>query len=420
MKAVLARVGVIRASAHRLRRSLGPSLQALFAHRLRAGLALASVAAGVAAVALTAALGAGAQREVMRRMEAIGTNLLVARPAEVARSPARPELRGMVRSLRLEDCAAISALPEVAAVAPGLEVRALAKAGGAATLVRVLGTGPDFPAVRRFRIAAGRFLDLDDDRERRRVAVLGAVVAATLFPGEDPVGRELRLRGIPFEVVGVLAAKGALAGDDEDAVILVPIRTALRRLANARSLDAVFVSAAEPGGIPAATAAITALLRERHGVGSEGRPDDFALQNPARFLAMQRQAAEMLTRLSLGIGALTLLIGGTGILGLMLLSVRERTGEIGLRMAVGARPRDVLAQFLFEAMLLALGGWLAGIALGGAGAAAVALATDWTLALPVEALLASLALAVGIGLGFGAVPARRASLLPPIEALHTE
>ena len=407
----------------RLRRSAGLSLRALLAHRLRAALALASVAAGVAAVALTAALGAGAQREVMRRMEAVGTNLLVVRPAEVERSPARPELRGNALTLSLGDCAAIAALPEVAAVAPVAEVRAPAKAGGAATLVRVLGTGPGFATVRRFEVAAGRFLDAADDREARRVAVLGATVAATLFAGETlpdgAVGRELRLRGIPFEVIGVLAPKGALAGDDEDALILVPIRTALRRLDNRRALDAVFVGAAEPGGLPAASAAVTALLRERHGTGEASR-DDFAVQDPTRFLGMQRRAAESLTRLSLGIGALTLLIGGTGILGLMLLSVRERTGEIGLRMAVGARPRDVLVQFLLEAMLLALGGWLVGIALGGAGAAAVALGTEWRLAVPVGALLASLALAVGIGLGFGAVPARRASLLPPIEALLTE
>lgn len=408
----------------RLRRTAGLSLRALLAHRLRAGLALASVAAGVAALGLTAALGAGAQREVLRRMEAMGTNLLVVRPAEVERSPARPELRGNALTLSLEDCAAIAALPEVATVAPVAEVRAPAKVGGAVTQVRVLGTGPGFAAVRGFEVAAGRFLDVEDDREARRVAVLGATVAGTLFPGEalpeGAVGRELRLRGIPFEVAGVLAPKGALAGDDEDAQILVPIRTALRRLDNRRALDAVFVGAAGRGGIAAAAPAVTALLRERHGTGGEGRRDDFAVQDPARFLGMQRRAAESLTQLSLGIGALTLLVGGAGILGLMLLSVRERTGEIGLRMAVGARPRDVLVQFLLEAMLLALGGWFAGIALGGAGAAVVALGTEWRLALPLDALLASLALAVGIGLGFGAVPARRASLLPPIEALLTE
>jgi putative ABC transport system permease protein len=274
--------------------------------------------------------------------------------------------------------------------------------------------------VRRFRVAAGRFLDEKDDRAARRVAVLGAVVADTLFPGVDPLGRELRLRGIPFEVIGVLEAKGGLADGDEDAQILVPVRTALRRLDNTHWLDTVLVSAAAPGTADETGRAIAALLRERHGLAGGKGADDFAVQDPVRFLAVQKAAADSLTRLSTGIAALTLGVGGTGILALMLLSVRERRAEIGLRMAVGARPRDVLAQFLAEAMLLALGGWLAGIAVGALGAMAAAIGTEWRLALPVPALLGSLGMALAIGLGFGAVPARRASLLPPIQALRAE
>ena len=163
--------------------------------------------------------------------------------------------------------------------------------------------------------------------------------------------------------------------------------------------------------VDAARAEITALLRERHG------RDDFAVQNTTKFLAMQKQTADFLTLLATGLAGIALLVGGAGILALMLMSVRERTGEIGLRMAVGATPHDILAQFLFEATLLALGGWMAGLAIGAIGAAAVALGTEWTLAVPVDALLASIAMVLITGLGFGAFPARKASLLPPIEAL---
>jgi putative ABC transport system permease protein len=274
--------------------------------------------------------------------------------------------------------------------------------------------------VRRFRVRrhqegrAGRFFDAADDRAARRVAVLGAHVAEALFPGENPAGRSLRVRGVPFEVIGTLEAKGILAdGSDEDDQILIPVRTALRRVFNTTWLSTVFVSVRDPRRMDEAQAAIGAILQERHAKA------DFDVQNQAKLLATQREMTTNLTLLTTGLSAVALLVGGTGILALMLLSVRERTGEIGLRMAVGARPRDVLVQFLAEATALALGGWLLGIAAGGLGAAAVAFATDWRIGLPLEALLASLAMAAATGLGFGAVPARKASLLPPIQALRT-
>jgi ABC-type antimicrobial peptide transport system permease subunit len=295
------------------------------------------------------------------------------------------------------------------------------KAGRAAVVTKVLGTSPGFQEVRRFRVhhdpegQGGRFLDAADDRAARRVAVLGAHVAEELFPGENPVGRSIRVRGVPFEVIGTLEAKGILAdGSDEDDQILIPVRTALRRVFNTTWLNTVFVSVRDPRRMDEAQAAIGEILQARHAKA------DFDIQTQARILATRREMTTDLTLLTTGLSAVALLVGGTGILALMLLSVRERTGEIGLRMAVGARPRDVLVQFLAAATALALGGWLLGLAAGGLGAAAVAFGTDWKIGLPLEALLASLAMAAATGLGFGAVPARKAARLPPIQALKAE
>jgi putative ABC transport system permease protein len=228
----------------------------------------------------------------------------------------------------------------------------------------------------------------------------------------------MRIRGVPFEVIGLFEPKGVLAdGSDEDNQVLIPIRTALRRVFNVRWLSAVFVGVRDPQRMETAETEIGRLLRVRHRLSRDGSPDDFAIQNTTRFLAIQKQTADSLMLLTTGLAALALLVGGIGILALMLLSVKERTGEIGLRMAVGAKPRDILIQFLFEATLLALGGWLAGITIGAIGAVAVAFSTTWTIGVPGEAVLASLAMAVTTGLGFGALPARKASLVPPIEAL---
>jgi putative ABC transport system permease protein len=414
----------------RLARALRPALRALAAHRLRAGLALCGVAIGVAAVLLTGALGAGTEREVSRSLEAMGTNLLVVRPAPAKRLGARQEVRGFVTTLTPADAAALAELDAVDEAMPGMEGTLRVKGGGGSVTATVLGATRAFPKVRRFRLGAGRFFDAEDEAGARRVAVLGARVAERLF-GDEPaaalIGRGLRLRGIPFEIVGVLESKGVLAdGSDEDNTIVIPIRTALRRVFNVDYLSTVFVTVRDVrdsnqrGRMDAAQTEIGALLRQRHRLRGDAPADDFAVQDKAKLLASQRETVGTLTLFIAGISALALLVGGTGILALMLLSVKERTGEIGLRLAVGARPRDILVQFLAEATALALGGWLTGVALAALGTAGLALGTSWKVAVPAGALLASLAMALLTGLGFGAVPARKASRLPPIRALGTE
>lgn len=390
------------------------SLQALFAHRVRALLALASVTIGTMAVVLTSAIGAGAQRDVARRMETMGTNLIVVRPATVQRLAARKTIAGAVTTLRVEDYEAVAGLPFVVAAAPDAERPVRAKAGRTTTITKVLGTSPAYLTVKNLRVRAGRFFDAYDDRNARRVAVLGSQVAEALFEDGDPIGAEVRVRGVLFEVVGVLESKGVLPdGSNEDNEILVPIRTALRRVLNISWLSGIFVSVDDPARIDAARAAIGDLLRRRHG------GEDFGIQNTTKFVAMQKQAAQYLVLLAAGIGGVALLVGGTGILALMMMSVKERTSEIGVRMAVGATPRDVLVQFLLEATLLTTGGWAAGVALAAMGAGIIALATEWKMAVPADALAASAAMVLIAGLGFGAVPARQASLLPPMEALRS-
>lgn len=408
----------------RLARGLKPALRALAAHRLRAALALAGVAIGVAAVLLTSAIGKGAEREVTRGLEATGTNLLVVRPAAAKRLVARRTVRGVMTTLSVADAEAVAELDGVESAIPGMDGTLRVKGGDGSLASTVLGTAPTFPRVRRFRLRAGRFFDDGDDRAARRVAVLGSRIVERLFPEREPsglIGEWIRVRGLPFEVIGILEAKGVSAdGSDEDNVVVIPIRTALRRVFNTTWISTVFVSVREPRRMDEVQAEIGTLLRDRHRLERAHKPDDFAIQNKAKLLASQRQTVAMLALFTTGLAALALLVGGTGILALMLTAVKERTGEIGLRMAVGARPRDILAQFLAEAAALALGGWSAGAAAGALGAGAIALGTEWKVGLPLEAFLASLAMALLLGLGFGAFPARKASLLPPIEALATE
>ena len=344
----------------RLARAARLSLRALSVHRMRTTLALASVGMGVAGVLLTSAVGGGAEDELRRGVEAAGKNLLLVRPAPLKPQTARKTLKGLVTTLRLEDSRAIARLPLAAEVAPGLDGGLRVKAGGGSMTASVLGTSPALFALRNLRLASGRVFDDEEDAAARRVTVLGARVAHTLFPDEDPVGRDLRVRGLPFEVIGVLEAKGIQAdGSDQDGTLFIPIRTALRRVFNATWLSTVSISVADRTQMRAAEAAVRDLLRERHRL-RPGAPDDFVIQDQVRVLAMQQEAVASLTLLTVGLAGLSLLVGGAGILGLMYLSVKERTAEIGLRMAVGARPVDVLVQFLGEATAAGLGYWAGG------------------------------------------------------------
>ncbi len=242
----------------KLLRGLGISARALFAHKVRTSLALSSVAVSVAAVVVVSAIGAGVQKEIVRQAETMGTNLLVVRPARVKNSVARKQIRGVVSTLTVEDYEAITELAAVEAAVPGFENTLTAKAGGRSMSARVLGTTSAYLHVCRFAVMRGRFLNEDDDRQAHRVAVLGARVAGELFPGQDPIGQDIRIRGVPFEVIGVLQAKGIQAdGSDQDNQILIPIRTAMRRVFNLTWLNPIFVSVRGPDNMTAAETEIS-------------------------------------------------------------------------------------------------------------------------------------------------------------------
>lgn len=399
----------------KLRRNVGTSLRALFAHRVRAVLAVLSVSVGTAAVIVTDAIGTGADENVRRGVESLGVNLIVVRPAQVERTAARREVSGVAKSLAVADYEAIVALPEITRAAPSVDGAITVKSGRRAVPTNLLGTTPDYVVVRRYQLRDGRFFDDEDDQAARRVVVLGARVADQLAD-PDIVGKQVRLRGIPFDVIGVLAPKGVLADGDEDDEVLIPTRTAQRRMFNTPWLSAIYISAADPGTVAATESAIGQLLVQRH-PPRIGRRAVFEIQDASRYFAMERRTTDALASLTTGLAGVALGVGGTGIMALMLLSVRERTSEIGLRVAVGATPRDIVVQFLLESLILALAGWVFGVALGGAGAMGIKVGLGWSVALPASALVTSFGVGVAIGLGFGAVPARRASLVQPARAL---
>jgi putative ABC transport system permease protein len=402
----------------KLRRRFSSSLHPLFAHPLRTVLALSGVAVGVGAFVVSRAIGDGARAEMVRTVESLGTNLLIVKPVPVKRLVARRAVSGFATTLTDEDVAAVAALPGVAAAAPAIEDTVRVKRNATAAKTTVRGTTAAYLRLRAFELQAGRFLGPTDDDEVRRVAVLGARIARELFPAGPAVGGELRVRGVPFEVIGVLRAKGTTAdGADQDNQVLVPFRTALRRVFNVRWLTSAYVGVTDPVRMEEATLAIERLLRQRHRVGERRAADDFAVQNTARTRAFQQELTAAFGRYAAGLAAVALLVGGFGVLALMFLSVRERTAEIGLRIAVGARRRDILLQFLIEAVFLALAGWAAGVVLGGLACAAVACGTSWAVALPLVPAATALGMALTIGMGFGALPARRAARIPPIEAL---
>jgi len=397
------------------------STRGLLAHRIRVILAVSSVAAGVVAVVVTGAIGLGAKEEVLRQTESIGTNLLVVRPAQVSDSAARQNVRGLVTSLKLDDYQAIAQLSRVSAAVPGFESSGTVKADNLSISAVVLGTTSPYLDVCRFRMHQGRFFSDEDDLSANRVAVLGARVNETLFGEQIAIGQEIRLRSVPFEVVGVLAAKGVLAdGSDEDDRIIIPIRTALRRVFNSTWLNAVFVSVRNVTEMDEAHSDVARLLRERHRLVQRNKADDFSIQDKTKVLAARKQLADSLTVLATGLAGASLVVGGAGIFALMLMSVKERTAEIGLRMAVGAKGRDILVQFLVEAASIAVGGWLVGIAMAAIATVIVARATSWTTSISTGLVFITLAIVVTSGLIFGAYPARKASQMPPIQALRME
>ncbi|MBI5536475.1 MAG: ABC transporter permease [Deltaproteobacteria bacterium] len=402
-------------------RLLGRSLQTLAGHRGRSLLCVLAVAVGIAAVFVTSALSGGAQDQLLRAMASLGADLLVVRPAEARKLASRKAVQGQVTTLRLEDAAAILQLEDVADAAPAIEGMANVRSDTDAMTAKVIGTTNGFLRIRRFGLERGRFFDDEEARRSRRVAVIGARVEHALFGGQDPVGQTLRIKGVPFEIVGTLQPKGASDdGADSDLYVVVPVSTAQRRVFNVQHLNVIFVGARDARLLSQGEERIRTLLRTRHGLQRKDLPDDFAVQNQQKLLHAQRKTAQTLTLASSALAAVALMIGGAGILALMLLSVRERTPEIGLRVALGATQRAIFLEFLAEAMVLSTAGGVLGVGVGLLGARALSIATGWPTRVATDTALSSMAVAITLGFVFGVLPCRRAARLPPVEALAEE
>ena len=404
----------------RYRLGVRTALRALSAHKVRTGLTLLGIVIGVAAVVAMVAIGQGTRAEVLRKVDSMGTNLLTVSTAQLRVIAGRQQQVGAVAiTLTEEDAQAIAEeVPSVAAVAPAQNQRLQAKFEDQITTTNVVGTTSDYQTVRNVHPVAGEFFGEEQGRSSARVAVLGQTAVLNLFAGVDPVGETIRLGRVPFTVIGVMEPKGLdISGKDQDDQIFIPLRTALRRVFNLTYLSAIYVSARDAGRMEAAASAITDLLRERHRLRPSAA-DDFVVQNQAAVLQAQAAVSGTFTLLLGSLGGVSLLVGGVGILAIMLISVRERTREIGIRRALGARRKDVLLQFLIETSLLSTVGGLGGVAAGIAAALVVSMVTGWPMLIPWVTALAAVVFSVLLGLLFGVYPARKAAALDPIIALR--
>ena len=405
----------------KLIKGTGIALKTLGAHKMRTALAVIGIVIGVFAVVLMVAIGRGAQESVLKKIQGLGTNLIIVTAGKVRVIAGRPRQTGNTTSLTVRDAEALAAESSaISGAAPFQGRKYLVKYGEASANTIVSGTTPEFSDIRNSRATAGRFFTEDEVKASQRVAVLGKTVVHNLFEDRAAIGETIRINNVPFEIIGILEEKGVNAiGQDDDDQIIIPITTVMHRLMNVVYVNSVYVSARDVSLMDKAVADISSILRERHHL-KPGKDDDFSVQNQMDIIRAEQETSETFTMLLGGIAAVSLLVGGVGILAIMLISIKERTREIGLRRAVGARRKDILLQFLIEALVLSIAGGVIGVVLG----VAVSLITGWTTELPTSVSALSVAVAflfsAAIGLFFGIYPAKKAAEFDPIHALRSE
>jgi putative ABC transport system permease protein len=399
------------------------ALRALRANKLRSALTMLGIVIGVAAVIAMFAVGSGANRRIAEQISSIGSNLLIVIPGATT-SSGRSFGAGSGPTLTLDDAWAIAdECPSVAAVAPRVNGVAQVVYGNANWSTSVQGTSPAMIAIRNWEIEQGRNLSASDLRSAAKVCLLGQTVARQLFGSLDPIDQLIRINKVPMRVVGLLAAKGSSAyGSDQDDTVIVPVTTAQKRLFGGPFPDKVqtiMVQALSAEALASAEREVTALLAQRHRI-RPGQENDFSIRNLSEIMEAARESTRVMSLLLASIASVSLLVGGIGIMNIMLVSVTERTREIGIRMALGARTADVLVQFLAEALIMSLLGGAMGIALGVGGAFLISRVAGWaTLVSPFSVGL-SFGFSAIIGVFFGFYPAWKASRLSPIEALRYE
>ncbi|HRC75903.1 MAG TPA: ABC transporter permease, partial [Kouleothrix sp.] len=410
--------------------SLRIALTSLRANKLRTILTMLGIIIGVASVVALMAIGNGAQAAITSQISSIGSNILTIFPGQRGRGPGPGGANGPTQNLTLADAEALlkpGAVPSLAAVAPSFQGGAQVVAGSNNLQANVVGVTPSYATVRNLVLSRGDFITEVQMRGQRSVAVLGSNVASDLFGLASPVGRSVRIQGQTFQVIGVLEAKGGGGFGSIDDQLFVPLSVAQRKLFGARNLDtasprisSISIQVANADQMTAASDEISAILRQRHRLKADGSEDDFSVFNQADVLSSLNQITSVLTAFLGAIAGISLLVGGIGVMNIMLVSVTERTKEIGLRKAVGARRRDILQQFLIEALTVSLLGGIVGLLLGALISFIVKLTGLITPVVTPGAMLLALGFSMAIGLFFGIYPARRAARLRPIEALRYE
>jgi putative ABC transport system permease protein len=397
------------------------SKKILLERKVRTALSLSGVIIGVCAVIIMVAVGRGTEEKIISQITKMGSNLLLVNSGQVKIIAGRARQVKEVTTLELKDAESISSEAEsVKNVAPAQTKKLQVKFENLSTKTSIVGTTPDITDVQNYTLAQGRFFDEDEDKGLRRVAVVGQTVVENIFEKQDPVGKIIRIGKVPFEVIGVLSSKGLdVNGMDQDDQIFIPVRTALRRLFNLTYINAIYIKVKDSNLMDQAEKEINAILREKHHL-KEGKADDFTIQNQATVLETQRESSKAFTLLIGSIAAISLIVGGIGIMVVMLISIKERTKEIGIRRAVGAKRRDILFQFFSEALILSIGGGIIGVIIGITVSVVVAFFAGWPFIISINAIAAALLSTFIIGIFSGVYPARKAALLDPIKALQFE
>ena len=394
--------------------------QSIVKNKMRTLLTMLGIVIGVGAVIVMVAVGHGAQSTIEKQIGNLGTNLITVTAGSGQQGGVSQGAQTFNR-LTVDDAEKLQREATlVAGVSPVVNSRGQVIGGDGNWRTSIQGVSTAYPVIRGWETTSGDFFSDADLAAKRKVVVLGATVAANLFPGQDPVGQQVQVRSVPMTVVGVLASKGQTAsGNDMDDVVLLPYTTMQARLSGGMFIGQILASTASAGEIPAAQEEIRALMRESHRQG-DGEPDDFTIRNQNELAAAATGTTQVMSWLLAAIASVSLVVGGIGIMNIMLVSVTERTREIGIRMAIGARGGDVLLQFLVESVVMSLMGGVIGLAVGYGGAALLGHLTGWSTSTPPAAVAIAVGFSAAVGVFFGFYPARKAAALNPIEALRYE
>jgi len=389
-------------------------------NKMRTLLTMLGIVIGVGAVIVMVAVGQGAQSQIEAQIKSLGTNLIIILPGSTAQGGVSQGAATFNR-LSIDDADKLeSEGTTFAGVSPVVSTRLVVIGPQGNWRTAINGVSADYFVIRGWAATSGDIFTDADANAGRKIAVLGATVARQLFPGQDPTGAQIQIGHAPFTVTGVLAAKGQNAsGQDQDDVILMPYTTAQTRLSGSLRIGQILVSTFSPADLAAAQAEITAIMRESHRLG-DGADDDFTVRNQTEIAAAATSTTSVMSGLLAAIASVSLVVGGIGIMNIMLVSVTERTREIGIRMAIGARGSDVLTQFLVESIVMSILGGVVGLIAGYGGSLLLARLTGWRTVVPPSAVLIAVGFSAAVGMFFGYYPARKAAALNPIEALRYE